>query len=159
MRLAALSSLAAVGLVLTAASSAAPRPTRIILVTSITVKSVSHDIAPKGPSAGDTVVYSDTLLNAAAQFGKRKGERVGTDRGKALVVANQGAVLHGTATLPGGTLTISGPITPLANGGLTVAVTKGTGAFAHMRGTLTVGPGKARALNTYRLTRSSGLVA
>ncbi|HEY4349148.1 MAG TPA: hypothetical protein VGM80_16355 [Gaiellaceae bacterium] len=159
MRLAALPGLAAAALALATASAASPAPSRTILVTSITVKSVSHDIGPKGPSAGDTVVYADRLVNAAAQFGKGKGERVGADRGTALIVASQGAVLHGTTTLPGGTLTISGPITPLANGGLTVAVTKGTGAFAHMRGTLIVGPGKTRALNTYRLTRASSRVA
>ncbi len=69
------------------------------------------------------------------------------------------AKIEGEATLPGGTITISGPITLLSNGGLIAPITGGTGAFARVRGTLTVGPGKDHVLNTYRLSRSLGFVA
>jgi hypothetical protein len=146
------------GLALSAAGGAAAA-TQTIKVTSVTVSLVAHDVKPKGASKGDTVVSRDRLLNAVRQFGKPKGARVGSDSATVTLTSAGAAVIAGHASLPGGTVTLSGEITPLAGGALLVQVTGGTGRYAHVRGTLTVGPGKDHVLNTYRLTTSSGLVA
>jgi hypothetical protein len=155
----ALAAVAVLALAVPAAGAAAAPRTQTILVTSVTIASRSHDVKPAGPSKGDTITVSDHLLNAATQFGRKKGSTVGSDRAVVTLSSATEATIKGNATLPGGTIAISGPITSLANGGLVVAVSGGTGAFAHVHGTLTVGPGKDRVLNTYRLTRSGGFVA
>jgi Dirigent-like protein len=134
--------------------------TQTIRVTSVTVKLVTHDVAPKGASKGDTVTYRDKLLNAtAAQFGKSKGTRVGSDSGKLTFTSANTAVFDGEASLPGGTLTLRGNVIGLRDGGLVIPVTGGTGTFAHMTGTLTVGAGSQNVPNTYHLTRSNLPVA
>jgi hypothetical protein len=150
---------AAVALALgTPAADAAAR-TQTILVTSVTIAAAAHDVKPTGPSKGDSVSSRDHLLNAAPQFGRQTGVAVGSDSAVVTLSSAASATIEGRATLPGGTITISGPLTPLANGGLVMPVTGGTGAFADVRGTLTVGPGKDHVLNTYRLSRSNGFVA
>jgi hypothetical protein len=154
---AALAAVAGLALVAPAASAAAA--TQTILVTSVTIVAASHDVKPAGPSKGDTVTARDHLLNAAPQFGRKTGATVGSDSAVVTLGSADAATIKGRVTLPGGTITISGSVTPLANGGLIAPVTGGTGAFAHVRGTLTVGPGKDHVLNTYRLSRSNGFVA
>ena len=52
--------------------------TQQIKVISVTVSTVSHDVGPKGASKGDTIAYRDKLVNAAQQFGKKKGAAVGS---------------------------------------------------------------------------------
>jgi hypothetical protein len=155
VRLAALALVA--GLALAGQASAAG--TQTIRVTSVTIKDVAHDLKPKGPSKGDTVTYSDRLVNAVAQFGRKRGAAVGRDTAVVTLSSTSAATIRGRTSLPGGTITLSGSITLLANGGLVAPITGGTGKFAHVRGTLTVGPGKDHVLNTYRLTRPSSLVA
>jgi hypothetical protein len=145
--LVAVVALAAVALPATAAMVGA----RTIVVTSVTVKYVSHDRGAKGPSKGDTAVYRDRLLNAKAQFGKKKGANVGTDSGRLTFTGAHTATFKGKAKLPGGTLTLSGGVYSLQNGDFVVPVTGGTGAFAGMTGTLTVGTGKNHVRNTYTL--------
>ena len=132
-------------------ATAATGPVRTIVVTSVTEKYVSHDIPPKGASKGDTIVYRDRLLNARAQFGKRTGTKVGTDSGTLRFTGAHTASFKGRATLPGGTLTLSGDVYTLQNGDLVIPVTGGTGAYVGMTGTLTVGTGKNRVRNTYTL--------
>ena len=119
----------------------------------------THDVAPKGPSKGDTVTYRDRLLNAAAQFGRKKGAKVGSDSGTLTFTGAHTATFNGKAKLPGGTLTLSGPVYTLQNGDLVIPVTGGTGSFAGVRGTLTVGPGKNHVPNTYRLNPAPAPVA
>ena len=125
---------------------------------SVTVSAVSHDVAPKGASKGDTIAYRDKLVNAAPQFGKKKGVEVGSDSGTMTFTGPHTATFRGKAVLPGGTLTLSGAVytTPA---GLVVPVTGGTGAFAHVHGTLLVGSGSKRVPNTYRLVQPSGPIA
>jgi Dirigent-like protein len=142
-----------------AASPAAATPTRTILVTSETVKMATHDLTPSGPSKGDTVTYRDRLVNAAPQFGRKKGSRVGSDSGKLTFTGAHTATFHGTTTLPGGTLTLSGAVYTLQDGDLVIPVVGGTGSFAGLRGTLTVSTGKDHVLNTYRLTSIPAPVA
>jgi len=140
-----------------AATSAAGSMT--IQVTSVTLKCVEHDIAPKGASKGDTVVCTDRLLNAAVQFGKKKGAVVGSDSGTMTFAGPHTAKFQGTASLPGGTLKLDGNVQLLANGGLAIPVAGGSGKFAQASGTLTVGAGSTRVLNTYVLALGSLPVA
>ncbi|HUK45849.1 MAG TPA: hypothetical protein VLV28_11190 [Gaiellaceae bacterium] len=132
--------------------------TKTIRVTSVTVSMSIHDVKPKGASKGDTITYRDKLVNAAAQFGRKKGAVVGSDSGKMTFTSAHAAVFHGKAILPGGTLILSGAVysTPA---GLVVPVIGGTGVYADMHGTLTVGKGKDNVPNTYRLTAAAGPVA
>jgi len=129
-----------------------------IKVISVTVSTVSHDVGPKGASKGDTIAYRDKLVNATQQFGKKKGAAVGSDSGTMTFTGPHTATFRGKAVLPGGTLTLSGPVYS-TTAGLVVPVTGGTGAFAHVHGTLLVGSGSKRVANTYRLVRPSGPVA
>jgi hypothetical protein len=130
-----------------------------ISVTSVGKSVVTHDVKPKGASKGDRIVYRDQLLNAAAQFGRKKGAAVGTDHGTMTFTSAHTAKFVGAATLPNGSLTIDGKVTAYSNGVLTIPITGGTGAYAGATGVLLVGPGKKRALNVYRLTIASGNVA
>jgi hypothetical protein len=129
-----------------------------IEVISVTVSVAGHDVGPKGASKGDTILYRDTLVNAAPQFGKKAGDAVGSDTGTMTFTGAHTATFHGKAILPGGTLTLSGPVYTSPQG-LVVPVTGGSGEFARYTGTLLVGSGSKRARNTYRLTRPSGPVA
>jgi hypothetical protein len=138
--------------------AAAAAATKTIRVTSVTVSMISHDVKPNGASKGDTITYRDTLVNATTQFGRRKGAVVGSDSGKMTFTSAHTAVFQGKAILPGGTLILSGAVYTTA-AGLVVPVTGGTGAYAGMHGTLTVGSGKTRVPNTYRLTVAAGPVA
>ncbi len=146
-------------LALTAAAGAQAVTAQTIRVTSVTVKMATSDIGPKGASKGDTITYRDSLLNAVGQFGKSKGSRVGSDSGKLTFTSKNTATFAGEAKLPGGTLTLRGSVVGLPDGGLVIPVVGGTGSFAHVRGTLTVGAGENRVANTYRLSRSTLPVA
>jgi hypothetical protein len=123
-----------------------------ISVTSVSVSIKPTDIAPKGASKGDTVVYRDRLLNAKAQFGRAKGAAVGSDRGTMTFTSAHAAKFSGVAVLPGGTLRLEGRVAALPNNALAIPVTGGTGRFAKAKGYVLVGPGSKRALNTYALT-------
>jgi hypothetical protein len=142
-----------------AASPAGAATPRVILVTSDTVATTVRDLPPRGPSKGDTVAYRDRLVNAVAQFGKPRGSTVGTDAGTLTFTGAHTATFRGLTRLPGGTLTLSGPVYTLGNGGLVIPVVSGTGGFAGLHGTLTVSPGRNHVLNTYRLTRVPSAVA
>jgi hypothetical protein len=147
---------AVAGLLLAAwVAAGAGAASRTIRVTSVTLKLVTHDVGKKGASKGDTIVYRDRLLNAAAQFGKKQGALVGSDGGTLTFTSAHTARFDGNATLPGGTLTLRGVVTGVPGGGLIVPVVGGTGVFAHVHGTLTVGAGRNHVLNTYRLVSSS----
>jgi Dirigent-like protein len=133
----------------------------VIKVTSVSIgKPVEKDTPPKGASAGDTVVFTDKLVNAVTQFGKKAGIKVGGDRGTMTYTSARSATFLGTATLPGGTLTLKGSVVSTPDGkSFVIPVTGGTGRFAGAHGTVLVGPGTARSLNTYTLTIPTGPVA
>jgi Allene oxide cyclase barrel like domain len=142
--------LAALAAVLTPGpASAATQQT--IAVTSVTVSLSSRDVGPKGASAGDSVTYRDRLLNAAPQFGRKRGAVVGSDHGRLTYSTAHTATYEGTVTLPGGTMELAGSVLSTPAGGLVVPIVGGTGKYAYARGTLTVGPGRDRVLNTYRI--------
>jgi hypothetical protein len=142
------------------ASQARTQDTLTIKVTSVSVKLTNTDKPPKGASKGDTVVFRDNLLNAAAQFGKRIGAKVGTDRGTMTFTSKSAAVFKGSATLPGGTVTLDGKVMAGPDGkSLVIPVTGGTGRFKGATGFVLVGPGDKRSLNTYSLTFPTSPVA
>ncbi len=141
------------------ASPVSAATSRTILVTSETVKMTTHNVGPHGASKGDTVTYRDRLVNAAAQFGRKRGSPVGSDSGKLTFTGAHTATFSGRATLPGGTLTLAGSVYTLQNGDLVIPVVGGTGSFAGLRGTLTVSTGKNHVLNTYRLNPAPAPVA
>jgi hypothetical protein len=141
-----------VGLAACVIPSAASAAERTIAVTSVTISMVSHDARPKGPSPGDSVTYRDRLLNAAPQFGKRKGAVVGSDRGTLRYDSAHTATFTGRVTLPGGTLELSGAVYSTPGGGLVIPIVGGTGSYADARGTVTVGSGRDRVLNAYAFT-------
>jgi hypothetical protein len=158
MRIAAALALAA--LLVPAAAEARAETKLVIKVTSVSVSMKTVDTAPKGKvNKGDKIVYRDNLLNAAAQFGKKKGVKVGTDSGT-MSFGNGTATFDGTARLPGGTLRLKGQVYQAPDGkSLVIPVAGGTGRFAGARGTVLVGPGAKRSLNTYTLQLPDAPVA
>lgn len=150
---ATLAAIAAAALLLPLGAQARAQETLVIKVTSVSLKApVVKDKPPKGASKGDTVFQKDDLVNAVAQFGKKKGVKVGSDRGTITFTSATSARFDGRAVLPGGTLTLRGPLAPVANGGFTIPVTGGTGRYKGAHGILRVGTGTKRAPNTYTLT-------
>jgi hypothetical protein len=149
---------AALTAVLTAAvfASAAQAETITFSVTSVSLSVNATDLQPKGTSKGDTIVYRNRLLNTAQRFGRPKGAVVGSDRGTLTFTGAHTARYSGTAILPNGTVRLAGIVTPLANGVLQFRVAGGTGRYAKAMGTVLVGAGSKRALNTYRLTLPGG---
>ena len=93
-------------------------------------KTQAHDLAPKGTSQGDKVVFSDVLLNGTAQFGKKVNDRIGTDSGTMTFTSKSTATMTGVANLPDGTIIFRGDVTVLPNKSITVPVIGGTGKFS-----------------------------
>ena len=153
---------AAATLVVPAAAQPRAQETLVINVISVSVKGTPtrKDKPPKGASRGDTVTFRDSLLNAAAQFGKPKGVKVGTDGGTMTFTSRTSAEFKGLATLPGGTVTLNGKVAAAPDKkSIVIPITGGTGRFKSAKGFLLVGPGDRRALNTYSLTFPGGPVA
>jgi hypothetical protein len=141
-------------LLVPAAGQTRAQDTLVLKLTSVTAKGspVTNDKPPKGASAGDTVAFEDNLLNAAAQFGKKVGAKVGTDRGTMTFSSKTSARFKGSATLPGGTVTLDGPVISSADGkSIIIPITGGTGRYKNAKGAVLVGPGDKRALNTYTM--------
>jgi hypothetical protein len=149
----------AVAALVPAAAEARAQKTLVIKVTSVSVALKTNDRPPKGASKGDTVLFRDNLVNAVAQFGKPSGVKVGTDRGTMTFTAKDAAAFKGIAVLPGGTLTLDGPVVSVAGGNLVIPVTAGTGRYKGATGTVLVGPGNKRSLNTYTLNVPTGIAA
>jgi hypothetical protein len=149
---------AAVLLAVAAAAAPAHAGTFTITVTSVVLSAKSTDVAPKGTSKGDTIVMRDRLLNAKRQFGRAKSARVGSDQGTMTFTGAHAATFSGVASLPGGTLRISGSVVPVS-AGLVIPVTGGTGRFAGAKGYVLVGHGEKTALNVYTLTLGTAPVA
>jgi hypothetical protein len=151
VRILALTGLAA--LVLAAGAGARPGST-VIRVISIATAVKTHDVPPKGASAGDYVVIDDKLANAAAQFGKQKGALVGTDHAIERNIGSNRATIDGIARLPGGTIHFKGELKIGSNGIATESVVGGTGDFQSAKGTVAIAnltkDGKT-ALNVYTL--------
>ena len=144
---------AAAVLAVGSASASAVRPSVIRLV-SITTSESSVDVPPKKDSVGDRQLFTSRLLNDRAQFGKRKGAVVGSDRGTLRLTSATSAHLKTVTKLPGGTLTVDGPLRAAGGGAVSIVVVAGTGAFAGAHGSLTIlAPTNPKtAVNIYRLS-------
>ena len=145
-----LGALGVAALAAAAPTAGAADPPATIQVVSISTKVVNHDAPPKGPSTGDTTVMKDKLVNAVAQYGKKKGAVVGSDSGTMRVLAKS-VRFDGKAVLPGGTLTLKGTVSRGPNKSIIIPVTAGTGDYAGASGYVVVGPGTTRSLNVYHL--------
>jgi hypothetical protein len=123
----------------------------VIRVTAVTTLVRKHDVDPKGPSSGDSILDQDRVLNAVPQFGRPRGAVIGSDTGTFRYGAGS-LTFAGTVTLPGGRLIINGFVRFQGTTTFVVPVTGGTGAFKGAHGTLTVVAASAkRALNVYRV--------
>ena len=152
MRLLALSGVAALVLVTTAA--ARPTAPTLIRVISVATAVTTHDAPPKGPSKGDYVVIDDTLTNQVAQFGRKKGALVGTDHAVERNIGNNRVVVDGVARFPNGTIHFKGELKVDSKGIAAVPVVGGTGDYESATGTVAIAnltrDGKT-ALNIYAL--------
>ena len=159
MRRSVLLVLAAVGVLAAVPAAGAAGPATISVVSiSVPPTPVNHDKPPKGMaknsySKGDTIVFKDRLVNAVAQFGKKKGAVVGSDHGTMTFLSAHSARFDGKAVLPGGTLTLKGVIAG-AGSAMAIPVTGGTGRYAGAHGIVVVGPGAKQSLNVYHLQYS-----
>jgi len=138
---------------------AAQAETITFSVMSVALSVKQSDVPPKGPSKGDTIAYRDRLLNTAARFGRPKGAVIGSDHGTLTFTSAHTATFSGTVVLPDGTVRLKGQATAHAGGGFLIAVAGGTGRYAKATGSVLVGPGSKRALNTYRIAVPSANVA
>ena len=127
--------------------------------SSMTIRLISRvvssrvvDTPPKNvPNKGDVVYLRDALSNQVAQFGKAKGALVGHDNYVGTILSATRAKVRVQVTLPGGTLTVAGPIANSATNSGIVPVVGGTGRFAHARGTCSVRDRGSYSINVYRL--------
>jgi hypothetical protein len=134
--------------------SGAEAPTRIQLVSVTVQGKMLADAPPKGlASAGDRFSDRSRLLNAAPQFGRKRGAVVGSDSTTWRYISATTIAIRAKVKLPGGTLTIRGRMRVDDTPGFVLPVIGGSGAYARARGTITVGPlPNGRASNVYRLT-------
>jgi hypothetical protein len=124
-------------------------------LTSITTVTDAHDTAPKGKAnKGDNIDFKDLLITTSNdQLGKKKGKPVGYDAGTVLYTSATAQKIEGVTTFPGfGTVTFVGPLKTAKDGTVTVPITKGTGQFKGVTGSLIIGAGDQKAPNTYVLT-------
>jgi hypothetical protein len=135
---------------LTPASAAKSKPVTISVMSVVRTQR-AHAKSPKIVTAGDNVKFVDVLFNATPQFGKGANEQVGSDSGTLTFTGAHTAVMEGMATLPDGTISFNGAVTVLPNKSLVIPIVGGTGTYANATGTLLVGTGSKRALNTYAL--------
>ena len=119
----------------------------LVLVASATVGlSAPHAGSAPGPQVirliwvqtsnhpnGKRASWTSQLLNAARQFGKPAGAKVGAEVG-----ISRGSEFVGGIKLPGGVLTYSGKPKHLPrHGGIVIPVVDGSGAYAGVTGTYT----------------------
>jgi hypothetical protein len=115
-------------------SSAAPgRTVRLLSVQS------SFAMAPApDPRPGSTMLFTDTIYNRSAQFGKKAGARIGTSEGVCTIVSDSKAQCTITAHLPNGELVVTGAmlVSEQNLSHSSFAVTGGVGAYAGARGSV-----------------------
>lgn len=102
---------------------------------------VSHSFALTPgpvPHVGSTMIFTDTIYNRAAQFGKKAGARVGSAEGVCTIVSGSKAQCTITAHLPNGELVVTGAmvVSEQQVSHTTYAVTGGAGAYAGARGSV-----------------------
>ena len=115
-------------------SSAAPgRTLRLLSVQSSFAMSPSPE-----PRPGSTMIFTATIYNRAAQFGKKAGARIGTSESVCTIVSESKAQCTITAHLPNGELVVTGAML-VSEQNLShsaFAITGGVGAYAGARGSV-----------------------
>jgi len=134
-----------------AASNAPAAKAYTIRVTSVVRSTRTHHKSAQVTTPGDRIDFQDDLLNTAPRFGKAANAKIGSDKGTMTFTSAHTATMTGVATLPDGTIRFDGVVTVLPNKWATVPVTGGTGKYHDASGTLLVGSGVRRAINTYTL--------
>jgi hypothetical protein len=87
---------------------------------------VQTDTGKKGPSAGDVATFTHTLTEG--------GKRVGRDQGYCVRILTRTSECAMTTFLGGGQIMVAGPFNDVGRNRL--AITGGTGTYAHTQGTL-----------------------
>ncbi len=125
-----------------------------LVLTSLNTISQVHDNPPVGKgNAGDSIDFKDLLVTTKAQLGKKKNHKIAWDAGTTIYVSSTVQKILVRVTFPGlGTITYQGVLKNLKDGSSTVPITSGTGQFKGARGTVNIGPGDVKALNTFDLT-------
>jgi allene oxide cyclase len=120
--------------VLTAALVAAPAfAAEQIKVVERPVGETTIDLAAKGDSVGDMLVFANNVFDAANKV------QVGTDQGYCIrTVVGKSWECFWTLTLKTGQITIEGPFAD--TGDSTFAVTGGTGKYAGAKGSMKLHP-------------------
>ena len=109
------------------------------------------DAGDPGESAGDSIVFTNRLVNAQAQLGKPRGAAVGRDAVRVTFIARGFAEIAGTAFLPNGKIVVAGAVRESA-GADYIPVVGGTGTYANARGVVIVRDlPNDRTLLTFRL--------
>ncbi len=136
-----------------AVSATAQAQTVTIEVTSLTTQITPHDIKPKNKAnKGDSINFKDLLINKRLQFGKKKGKPVAYDVGVLRYTSATRTTMSVTAIFPGvGTISYKGEFNPDRKSNV-LPITRGTGGFKGVKGTVTIGAGATTAPNIYRLT-------
>ena len=120
--------IAAFGLV-TPASAKRGHAARVVTVTEHAATDATTDTGATGDSAGDILTFANDVFN------KADTAKVGTDQGFCIrVVPGTSYECMWTTFLPGGQITVEGPV--LDAGDSTLAITGGTGRYANSRGTM-----------------------
>ena len=103
----------------------------------------SVDVGAAGASTGDLRFTGHTLRRAEADADRPTGAQIGTQSTASTVLSRGSVDLVSTSVLPAGSITAGGVVRGVAR---TFAVLGGTGAYANVRGTLTVKPLDASSL-------------
>jgi Dirigent-like protein len=127
----------------------------VIRVKSVQTSVAAHNQPPAALSKGDVVVQRDNLFNVVPQLGKPAGALVGTDRATITVINAKTALISGTATFLGSTLSFKDTIALTGTKPLSIRITGGTGRYRNAKGTMNEpgtdsDPNNAR--NTYRIS-------
>jgi len=112
--------------VLVSACGTTPTATTLKVVERATTDSVG-DVGPEGDSVGDTLGFANEVYDGANE------KMVGTDNGYCIRTAvGEAWECEWTLFLSDGQITVAGPF--LDTGDSTLAITGGTGAYAHASG-------------------------
>jgi hypothetical protein len=154
----AASLLAATALVLTAAAQATPASHVLNVKVAIQQHGTVREPHPPLGDAGDLFTTTLLLSNTTDAFGKPKGKSIGAMtfayilHGSCSTETCSGATadIVATSKLPGGTIVASENGVKLGRPPIVIPITKGTGAFAGAKGSITVGAASS-PFNTYHI--------
>jgi hypothetical protein len=126
----------------------------IVVLTSLNTIQQVHDNPPMGKgNKGDSIDFKDLLVTTKAALGHKKNHKIAWDAGTVIYVTGSVQKILVRVTFPGlGTITYEGVLKSLKGGNSSVPIVAGTGQFKGARGTVIIGPGDVKSLNTFDLT-------